>query len=111
VSASVAGVATPATFNLTNNFEPPVCSPSFRETPQSTTVGTHSGAALQAKVTDRFGNPVSDIDVRFSAPSSGAQRDIRRHDSVFVKTNSAGIATTPLPLANNTAGSYSVIAM
>ena len=70
VTASVAGVATPASFNLTNN-DPPSSITATGGTPQSATVGTAFAAALQATVKDAGNNPVSGVAVTFTAPPAG----------------------------------------
>jgi len=79
-------------------------------TPQSTTGGTVFGGALQARVTDSSSNPVSGVTVTFTAPSSGAAATFGGATSVSTTTNAAGVATSPIPSANTTVGTYSVTA-
>ena len=79
-------------------------------TPQSTTVGTSFGKPLQALVADSSGNPVTGVTVTFSAPSSGASATFSGAASVTEVTNASGIATSPLPTANNAAGAYTIAA-
>ena len=89
---------------------PPQTIASFSGTPQSTTVGTTLGAALQAKVTDASSNPVSGATVTFAAPASGASATFNGANSVATVTNSSGIAISPVPVANNVAGTYTMTA-
>lgn len=77
---------------------------------QIASVGTSFGAALQAKVTDASANPLAGISVTFTSPSSGAGALFNGSSSVTVQTNSSGIAVSPLPVANGTAGAYTVTA-
>src|SRR6185295_5940182 len=79
-------------------------------TPQNTTVGTAFGAALQALVLDGSSNPANGVAVTFTAPASGASALFGAVTTVTVNTNASGIASTVIPTANNTAGSYSVTA-
>jgi hypothetical protein len=79
-------------------------------TPQSTVVGTPFGSALQAKVTDASSNPVPNFSVTFAAPSSGPTASFAGVLSSTAITNSAGIATSPVPIAMAMAGSYTVTA-
>src|SRR4029077_18978862 len=61
-------------------------------TPQTTTVGTAFGAALQATVKNGLGNPVSGVTVTFTAPGSGASATFGGSTTVGVVTNASGIA-------------------
>ena len=79
-------------------------------TPQSATVGTSFPAALQAKVADSSGNPLSGITITFSAPSAGASATFSGANSATAVTNSSGIAISPVPSANSMAGAYVVSA-
>ena len=79
-------------------------------TPQSAFAGTSFATALQAKVTDAASNPVNGVAVTFTAPSSGASATFSGNSAVTTVTNAAGIATSALPIANNTVGAYTVIA-
>ncbi len=82
----------------------------YSGTPQSTTVGTSFPSALQARVTDQFSNPMSGVNVTFTAPGSGASATFSGINSASAITNASGIATSPVPMANATAGSYNVTA-
>ena len=75
---------------------------------QSTVVNTGFGSSLQVKVTDTFGNPVSNVPVTFAAPSSGASASFSGSPSL--NTNSDGVVNSPTLTANTLAGTYSVTA-
>jgi hypothetical protein len=105
VSASVAGVVTPATFSLTNTAGSAASVAATSGTPQSTAVNTAFAAQLQATVTDVGGNPVSGVTVSFSPPGSGASATL----PASAVTNGSGVASVTAT-ANATAGSYSVSA-
>jgi hypothetical protein len=79
-------------------------------TPQTATVATAFVTPLQATVTGSSGNPLSGIQVAFSAPAAGATGSFGGATLAFVTTNASGVATAPTFTANGTAGSYSVTA-
>jgi hypothetical protein len=105
VTASVAGVATPATFNLTNLAGLPASVVATAGTPQTTTINTAFAIPLQVMVTDADGNPVSGVEVDFAAPGSGASATL----PASATTDGSGVASV-IATANATAGSYSVTA-
>src|SRR5262249_49849318 len=100
VYAYGSGTAFPnQSFSSTNYWADVVCVPAptqsvaaFSGTPQSTTVATAFGSALQAKVVDGSSNPVSGVAVTFTAPSSGASATFGGLTSVTVNTDGSGIA-------------------
>ncbi len=108
VTATTSGVSTPASFSLTNTPDKPATITAIAGTPQSATVNTAFGTALEAKVTDQFGNAEPSVTVTFAAPSSGASGTFGGATSVT--TDSNGDATAPTFTANTTAGSYTVTA-
>ena len=75
---------------------------------QSTLVNTGFGSSLQVKVTDTFGNPLSNVPVTFAAPSSGASASFS--GSTSVNTNTDGLVSSPTLTANTVAGNYVVTA-
>ena len=79
-------------------------------TPQSTSVGTAFGAALKAKVLDTSSNPIAGVTVTFTAPASGASAAFNGSATATATTDASGIATSPVPMANTTAGAYTVTA-
>jgi hypothetical protein len=76
-------------------------------TPQSAVINASFGTALQATVTDAYGNPISGATVTFSVTpaSNGASASL----SAPASTNSAG-QTTVNATANGIAGQYTVTA-
>ncbi|MBZ5618512.1 MAG: FG-GAP-like repeat-containing protein [Acidobacteriia bacterium] len=73
-------------------------------TPQSATIGTAFGTALQVLVEDS-GTPVAGAVVTFTVPASGASAT----GNPTATTNGAGVASLTVT-ANNVAGSYTVTA-
>lgn len=109
VTATVAGVATPATFSLTNTPGPPRQIAATAGTPQSTQIATAFPVNFRATVRDTFGNPLSNVLVRFTRPSSGPSGTFFNNiDSAF--TDTGGVATAVVFVANFIAGSYNVTA-
>ena len=108
VTASVSGL-TPANFSFTNNPGPAANVVATAGTPQTATINTAFAIALQAKVTDASNNPVSGVQVIFTAPNTGAGGTFAG-GVITATTNSSGIATAPAFTANAVAGSYTVTA-
>jgi hypothetical protein len=108
VNATTPGVAGAVSFNLTNRAGFPTRITATAGTPQSATILTAFQTALQVTVTDSYGNPVSGLLVRYSAPTSGASGAFSGSPTATVTTNASGIATAPTFTANSTAGSYTV---
>jgi hypothetical protein len=78
-------------------------------TPQTTVVGSKFTSALMAKVVDGTGAPLGNISVTFAAPSSGATATFTGGTSTETDiTNSNGVATSSIPTANSTTGTYTV---
>ncbi|MHB8219466.1 MAG: beta strand repeat-containing protein [Acidimicrobiales bacterium] len=87
---------------------------------QQKQVGEQFTAPLVAQVKDVNGNPVSTVNVTFTAPTKGASvtfgtgctATLSTPTSCVVKTNATGLATSPLLTANHVASSspYSVTA-
>jgi uncharacterized repeat protein (TIGR01451 family) len=108
VTATVGGVATPASFSLTNEAGAPAAITATGGDNQSTPVGTAFASALQATVTDQYGNPVSGVRVTFKAPSSGASGTFSKGKaSIKVTTDSSGVASATFT-ANKIKGTYQV---
>jgi len=106
VTATVAGVATPVTFNLTNTAGAASALSVTGGNTQTTLVTTAFGTALQATVKDASNNPVAGIVVTFVVPSSGASATL---SSLTATTNASGVASVTAT-ANATPGAYSVTA-
>src|SRR5262249_8373870 len=77
---------------------------------QSTTIGTAFSSALQAKVTDGSSNPIPGIVVTFTSPASRARLSFDGSNSVTPPHNRVALAASPVPVANNTSGTFNVIA-
>jgi outer membrane protein OmpA-like peptidoglycan-associated protein len=105
VTASVPGIASTGTFNLTNTAGVPASVSVVSGAPQSATVNTAFGSSLVVVVVDAFGNPVPGATVTFAAPGSGASATL----TPAAVTNAAG-QTQVTPTANSTAGVYNVTA-
>ena len=78
---------------------------------QSATINSSFATALQATVTDATGNPVSGVNVTFTAPASGASGQFANNTTTTTATtNASGVATASSFTANGTAGAYTVAA-
>jgi hypothetical protein len=105
VSATVAGVATPATFDLTNVAAAPDSVTIVPPAPASATVGT-AFAALVVQVKDVYGNLVSDgITVTANATTSAGGASTQ---SPTMTTTTSGGGAQILETANTIAGSYQI---
>jgi chitinase len=78
--------------------------------PQSTPETSPFPTTLQAQVRDETGNPVAGITVTFAAPASGAAATFGGLSIATVLTDSSGVATAPVAVANARNGSYAVTA-
>jgi len=78
-------------------------------TPQSATVAKPFANPLVATVKDSSGDPVSGVLVTFNAPTSGASGTFACSGNTAI-TNNAGVATSQVFTANDTAGKYTVTA-
>jgi Invasin, domain 3 len=112
VTVGFAGATPPETIALTNVAGPPTHVTAAGGTPQSIVVDTSLDTPLSAKVTDRFGNPVTGASVNFTAPISSPSGTFTGNlTTVTVTTNSLGIAIAPTFTASTKAGAYAVFAM
>jgi hypothetical protein len=110
VAATVAGVATPANFALTNTVGPPAQIAITSGTPQTTTVTTAFALPLAVTVKDANGNVTPGVTVTFAAPGSGASGTFANGVNTAV-TNASGVATSGTFTANATSGGpYNVTA-
>lgn len=112
VNATVAGVATPAVFNLANIVAgPPASIAATAGTPQSTAVNTVFATLLQATVKDSNGNAVANSQVTFTVVpgATGASGTFSGGaTSVSATTTASGVATATTLTANATVGSFTV---
>ncbi len=69
-------------------------------------------STLQATVLDANNQPINGVTVTFTAPASGASVVFAgtNTNTATGTTNAAGVATSPVPTANNNSGNYSVTA-
>jgi len=119
VTASASGITSPADFVLTSTPGTPAKLFPLGFSSQIAPMGTVYSDRLQAQVTDQFGNPVPNVAVTFTAPTSGASGTF---DAFFagpndapataasVTTDTRGIATAPTFTANDLPGSFTVTA-
>ena len=110
VVASVAGVATPANFALTNTPGPPAQIAITSGTPQTANVTTAFALPLVVTVRDSFGNVTPGVTVTFTPPATGASGTFAGGVNTAV-TNASGVATSGTFTANaTTGGPYNVTA-
>jgi len=106
--------STTATFYLTNTSTGVASSiTAVAGNDQSTEVGTAFSTDLEAEVTDGDGNPVSNVTVSFSVQeaSNGSGGTFATGGAnTSVSTNSSGVAVAPTLSANDTPGSFLVVA-
>jgi hypothetical protein len=106
VTASVAGVTTPASFGLTNTPGAPTSVAVVSGSGQSATVAQGFASPLVAVVEDPYGNPVPGVSVSFAAPSSGASAALSGATATTGLNGQASVTAK----ADTVAGSYSVTA-
>jgi hypothetical protein len=110
VTATVAGVTVPASFNLTNLAGPAAGISATAGALQTAGLSAAFATALQATVKDANNNPVTGVTVTFTAPTAGATAAFSGSPTATAMTNASGIATSPTITANAQAGSYTVTA-
>ncbi|HXM51391.1 MAG TPA: hypothetical protein VN956_26345, partial [Pyrinomonadaceae bacterium] len=112
VTATVAGVATPANFSLTNLAgSATTMTANAGTTPQSATISTAFANALAVTVKDAGSNPVSGVNVTFTAPGAGASGVFSNSTAtITVVTNASGVASAPFTANATAGGPYTVTA-
>jgi hypothetical protein len=111
VTASTAGVSSPASFSLENLAGSPNALTAGSGSSQATPVNTSFPVPLSVTVTDSYKNPVPGASVTFTAPASGAGGTFAGGGTtVVVATDSSGVAVAPTFTANGTPGGYIVTA-
>ena len=105
------GVTVIATFEVTNTASSPAAINMYAGDGQDALYSTTFGAALQAQVVDEFGNGVPDQPVTFIAPGGATTASFGGSSTANTVTGADGVATSPLPTANDQIGSYAVLAM
>jgi hypothetical protein len=108
VNATVAGVGTAATFQLSNTAGAPTSLVTSGGGAQSAPVGTPFALPLAVQARDAFGNPVPNVTVSFAATpaANGATATLSASAAL---TGADGIASVGAT-ANSVAGSYTVSA-
>jgi hypothetical protein len=107
VSATIAGVVTPALFSLTNLPGLPAIITAIAGTPQATQVNTFFSTPFQVLVRDSFSNPIPGVTVTWTPPVRGASGTFLGGVDTAM-TNASGTAIAVRFKANDTAGTYSV---
>src|SRR5438445_2736192 len=80
-------------------------------TPQSATISTAFANALAVTVKDAGSNPVSGVNVTFTAPGSGASGVFSNSTgTIVVATNASGVASAPFTANATAGGPYTVTA-
>jgi len=118
VTASAPGVSTPAVFELTNASSTPYTVTAAASFPDTAQPNTPFVPDLQVTVTDGNNNPISGVDVTFTAytaEDSGFAGEASalfagNQASVDVTTNVLGVATAPTLTASGVLGTYVVTA-
>ncbi|HMC72382.1 MAG TPA: hypothetical protein VKJ07_24725, partial [Mycobacteriales bacterium] len=114
VNATVSGVASPATFTLTN-VGPPASityvNGGSSTDPQLAPISTQYAAPLVAVIRDSAGNPIPGVTVTYTAPGSGASSTLSNGASsgatVTTTTDAAGMSSVTAT-ANATVGAFTV---
>ena len=106
VTASVVGIATQLSFNLTNTSGTAAGLTVTGGSAQTAKVATTFGIPLQATVRDLASNPVPGVVISFVVPSSGASATL---STLTATTNALGVASVTAT-ANATSGAYAVTA-
>ena len=110
-NATVTPLSTPANFNLVALPAAASRITVNQSSGQSTQVTTAFATLLKALVTDTNNNPVPNVDVTFTAPSTGASGTFTGGGAIVtVTTDSSGIATATTLTAGTTAGTFNVSA-
>jgi protocatechuate 3,4-dioxygenase beta subunit len=110
-TATTTGTTRAASFALHNRPGKPAMITAGVAATASTALGTRFPVRLAVTITDKNGNTVAGIAVRFTAPASGASGRFNGQKRVVtVKTDAKGVAVAPPFVANRTPGGYVVTA-
>lgn len=109
IVATVSGVATPVTFDMTNQPGPLAGFGGINGNAQSAIVATPFAAPMGLQAVDAYGNAVPGVVVTYAAPSSGASAGFPSANSTTVTTGANGRADVT-PVANTVAGAYQIVA-
>ena len=110
-TAITTGTTRAASFALHNLPDNPATIMAGVASTESTAAGTRFPVRLAVTVTDKNGNAVAGVTVRFTAPGHGASgRFNGTKRTVAIRTDAIGVAVAPQFVANRTAGGYVVSA-
>jgi adhesin/invasin len=108
-TATTTGTTQSASFALHNVPASPAAITAGVASTESTVAGTRFPVRLAVTVTDKNGNDVAGVTVRFTAPSHGASgRFSGARRTVATRTDAKGVAVAPRFVANRRAGGYVV---
>ncbi len=107
-TAAFSGATKTASFPLKNRAGAAVTVTAGAGAIQSASLGARFAVPLAVTATDKEGNAVAGVLVRFSAPAHGASGTFHHSHAVEVRTNAAGIAVAPRFVANHHVGGYVV---
>ena len=111
VNATVGGVASPATFSLTNTAGAFASLVVASGSPQSAVVNTAFANPLVVTAEDAYSNPVSGVPVTFTAPGGVATGVFSNSTATISGTTNASGQLSEAFTANTHTGSYSVTAV
>ncbi|HKW65252.1 MAG TPA: hypothetical protein VJN89_22055, partial [Candidatus Acidoferrum sp.] len=104
------GVSNSVNFNVTAGA-PATMTANAGTTPQSATISTAFANPLAVTVKDAGSNPVSGVNVTFTAPGSGASGTFSNSTAaITVATNASGVASAPFTANATAGGPYTVTA-
>jgi uncharacterized protein (TIGR03437 family) len=106
VSATASGVSTHAAFSLQNVQGPTPALVSSAGSPQSIVVGSEFPQLLQVTVRDSLNNPIPNVTVFFSSPSTGASATLSALSAITDAQGQTRVRAT----ANTAVGAYRVAA-
>lgn len=111
VQATTSGL-TPADFSLANTAGAPAQLVTVDGNQQTATVGQPFAAPLRVQLVDRYGNPVQNVNITFTAPFSGPSATFAAagSNSQIASTNSTGVAISSTVVAGAQAGAFTVMA-
>ena len=112
VAATVSGVTTAASFSLTNTVGAAGAVEASNGSPQYAVISTAFVKPLQATVVDEFSDPISGVNVTFTAVASGGASGKFANGTATETdtTDSNGMATSSTFTANAVQGCYTVTA-
>jgi hypothetical protein len=108
VAVTASGLAGPALFALTNTSGSAASIVASMGSQQATEVNSAFSTGFSTVVNDASGNTVSGVPVTFVAPLDGPSGTFPWGSTINVATDTSGVATAPLFIANTVAGNFAV---